>query len=163
MAAVMFMKRMEEISFVRVLTPESDPEYDGSFSLRGKVVPDGVVLYRFNGPLFFAAADKLEAAAAGQRRHKPRVVVFRMRYVPSMDRQPACTRCAPPWRKCNRDRVLVLITGIQPQPMSVLHKSGVADLIGIDNFCATIDEALARCRRHLEEPAPNDPANPTAA
>jgi SulP family sulfate permease len=147
MAAVMFMKRMEEISSVRVLTPENDPEYDGSFSLRGKTVPPGVVLYRFNGPLFFAAADKLDAAlrASGG---KPRVVVFRMRYVPSMD-ATGLNALRTALEKLRRDRVLVLITGIQPQPMSVLHKSGVADLIGIENFCATIDEALEICRRHV--------------
>jgi SulP family sulfate permease len=147
MAAVMFMKRMEEISSVRLLTPENDPEYDGSFSLRGKTVPAGVVLYRFNGPLFFAAADKLDAAlrASGG---KPRVVVFRMRYVPSMD-ATGLNALRTAVEKLRRDRVLVLITGIQPQPMSVLHKSGVADLIGIENFCATIDEALEMCGRHI--------------
>ena len=152
MAAVMFMKRMEEISSVRVLTPESDPEYDGSFSLRGKIVPEGVVLYRFTGPLFFAAADKLEAAlrASGG---KPRAVIFRMRYVPSMDATGLqVLRTAV--EKMQRDGVLVLITGIQPQPMSVLHKSGNADAIGIDNFCANLDEALERCRRLPGEPAP---------
>jgi SulP family sulfate permease len=51
--------------------------------------------------------------------------------------------------KMHRDRVLVLITGIQPQPMSVLHKSGVADLIGIENFCGDLNDALTRCERHL--------------
>jgi SulP family sulfate permease len=149
MAAVMFMKRMEEVSTVRALTPENDPEFDGSFSLRGKKVPEGVVLYRFHGPLFFAAADKLEAAlrASGG---KPRVVIFRMRYVPSMD-ATGLNALRTAVEKMHRDHVLVLITGIQPQPMSVLHKSGVADLIGIENFCGDIDEALAQCERHIAE------------
>ena len=31
--------------------------------------------------------------------------------------------------------------------MSVLHKSGVADLIGIENFCGNIDEALEKGRK----------------
>jgi SulP family sulfate permease len=152
MAAVMFMKRMEEVTSIRELTPENDPEFDGSFSLRGKTVPRGVVLYRFHGPLFFAAADKLEAAlrASGG---KPRVVVFRMRYVPSMD-ATGLNALRTAVEKMHRDHVLVLITGIQPQPMSVLHKSGVADLIGIENFCGDIDEALARCERHAGGPAP---------
>jgi MFS superfamily sulfate permease-like transporter len=37
-------------------------EFEGSNSLRGKTIPPGVVLYRFQGPFFFAAADKLEEA-----------------------------------------------------------------------------------------------------
>ena len=152
---VMLVKRMEEISSVRELTPESDPEYDGSFSLRGKVVPEGVVLYRFNGPLFFAAADNLEAAlrASGG---KPRAVVFRMRYVPVMD-ATGLQALRTAVEKMQRDGVLVLLTGIQPQPMSVVHKSGVADLIGIENFCGDIDEALDACRRHIGGSAPGGP------
>lgn len=148
MAAVLFLKRMEEISSVRLLTPDDDPEFDGSFSLRGKVVPEGVVLYRFHGPFFFAAADKLEAAlrASGGR---PRAVVFRMRYVPSID-ATGLQAFRTAVEKMLRDHVLVLVTGIQPQPMKMLYQSGVADQIGIDNFCGTIDEALERCRR---EPA----------
>ncbi|MCB1087794.1 MAG: STAS domain-containing protein, partial [Verrucomicrobiae bacterium] len=83
-AVLLFVRRMEEISSIRPLTPQSDSEYDGSNSLRGKEVPEGVVLFRFEGPLFFAAAEKLEGAL---RSHgaRPKVVIFRMRHVPSID------------------------------------------------------------------------------
>ncbi len=147
MATVMFIRRMEEITHVQMLTPENDPETDGSFSLRGKSVPEGVVLFRFNGPLFFAAADKLELAlrASGG---KPRIVIFRMRFVPSMDATGLQVfRSAV--EKMRRDGVIILVTGVQPQPMSVLYKSGVVDLIGIENFCGHIDEALQRSREIL--------------
>jgi sulfate permease, SulP family len=72
-AVMLFVKRMEDISHVRLLTPESDTEYDGALSLRGKSVPAGVVLFRFEGPLFFAAVEKLESAL---RSHtgKPRLI-----------------------------------------------------------------------------------------
>ena len=49
-AVVLFVRRMEEISSVNLLTADSDTEYDGSNSLRGKDVPDEVVLFRFEGP-----------------------------------------------------------------------------------------------------------------
>jgi SulP family sulfate permease len=142
MAAVMFVRRMEEISHVQLLTPQNDPEPEGAFSLRGKVIPEGVILFRFHGPLFFAAADKLESALRGSG-GSPRVVIFRMRYVPSMDATAVQVfRIAV--EKMLRDGVRILVTGIQPQPMSVLYKSGVTDLIGIENFCGNIDEALTR-------------------
>jgi SulP family sulfate permease len=142
MAFVMFVRRMEEISHVQVLTPENDPETDGSFSLRGKTVPPGVVLFRFHGPMFFAAADKLERALKNSG-GKPRVVIFRMRYVPSID-STGVQVFASAVEKLRRDHVTVLVSGIQPQPMSALYKAGVADLIGIENFCANIDEALQK-------------------
>jgi SulP family sulfate permease len=146
-AVAMFVRRMEEISHVHLLTAESDPEHEGGFSLRGKTVPEGVVLFRFHGPFFFAAADKLESAL---RTHggKPRIVIFRMRYVPSMDGTGLhAFRVAI--EKLHRDGVAVVITGIQPQPMKVLHDSGLAGTIGIDNFCGDINQALQWCRIFL--------------
>jgi sulfate permease, SulP family len=140
MAFVMFVRRMEEISHVQLLTPENDPETDGSFSLRGKTVPPGVVLFRFHGPMFFAAADKLERALKNSG-GKPKVVIFRMRYVPSID-STGVQVFESAVEKLRRDNVTVLVSGIQAQPMSALYKSGVVDLIGIENFCGNIDEAL---------------------
>jgi SulP family sulfate permease len=151
MAFVMFVRRMEEISHVQILTPENDPETDGSFSLRGKTVPPGVVLFRFHGPMFFAAADKLEHALKGSG-GKPKVVIFRMRYVPSMD-ATGVQVFESAVEKMQHDKVVVLVSGIQPQPMSALYKSGVVDLIGIENFCGNIDEALKRSREIVEAPA----------
>jgi len=142
MAVVMFVRRMEEVANVQLLTPGNDPETEGAFSLRGKTVPDGVVPFRFHGPLFFAAADKLESALRGSG-GRPRAVIFRMRYVPSMD-ATAIQVLRVAVEKMRRDGVRIYVTGIQPQPMSALFKSGVADLIGIENFCGDIDEALRR-------------------
>ena len=151
MAAVMFVRRMEEISHVQLLTPENDPEAEGAFSLRGKTVPDGVILFRFHGPLFFAATDKLEAALRGSG-GRPRAVIFRMRYVPSMD-ATAVQVLRVAVEKMRRDNVKIFVTGIQPQPMSALYKSGVADLIGVENFCGNIDEALKLSARIDAPPA----------
>ena len=143
-ALVLFVRRMEQISHVKLLTPESDSEPDGSNSLRGKDVPEGVVLFRFEGPLFFAAVEKLEYAL---RNHggKPRAVIFRLRHVPAID-ATALHSLEVAVEKMQRDGVRILLTGVQPQPMKVLFRSGLADKIGVENFCAHIDEALDRCR-----------------
>ena len=83
LAAVLFLRRMEGVTQVRLLTAENDTE-TGANAVRGKDVPPGVVLFRFEGPLFFAAAEKLEFAL---RAHtgKPRIIILRMRHVPMMD------------------------------------------------------------------------------
>lgn len=148
MAVVLFVRHMEEMAHVKLLTPESDVEMEGSNSLRGKSVPPGVVLYRIQGPLFFAVADKLEAAlrASGGR---PRIVVFRMRHVPTMD-ATGLHAFEIAVEKMQRDHVRVLLTAVQPQPMKVMFTAGLVDRIGIENICANIDEALARCSRLLD-------------
>ena len=83
LAAVLFLRRMEGVTQVRLLTAENDTE-TGANAVRGKDVPPGVVLFRFEGPLFFAAAEKLEFAL---RAHtgEPRIIILRMRHVPMMD------------------------------------------------------------------------------
>ncbi|MCB1094913.1 MAG: sulfate permease [Verrucomicrobiae bacterium] len=146
-AVVLFVKRMEDVANVHLLTPESDSEPDGSNSLRGKTVPEGVVLFRFEGPLFFAAVEKLEVAL---RTHtgKPKVVIFRMRHVPSID-ATALHSLEVTMEKMSRDGVHVIFTAVQPQPMNVLVKSGVADKLGRAHFCDNIDLALAFSQRLL--------------
>lgn len=147
MAAVLFLRRMEDLTQVRRLTSENDTEHTGGNTVRGKDVPAGVVLFRFDGPLFFAAAEKLEAAlrASGG---KPRIIVLRMRHVPMMD-VTGLKAFEIAWEKMRRDGIAVLITAIQPQPMKMLHRSGLAEHVGLENFCADVDEALARARKLL--------------
>ena len=150
-AAVLFLRRMESVTQVRLLTAENDNEQGGENTVRGKDVPPGVVLFRFEGPLFFAAAEKLEFAL---RAHmgKPRIIILRMRHVPMMD-ATGMKALEVAWEKMHRDGVTVLVTAIQPQPMKVMLESGLADRIGIDNFCANIDDAL-NCARRILQPAP---------
>jgi SulP family sulfate permease len=147
-AAVLFLRRMEGVTQIRLLTAENDNEAGGVNTVRGKDVPEGVVLFRFEGPLFFAAAEKLEFAL---RAHtgKPRIIILRMRHVPMMD-ATGMKALEVAWEKMHRDGVTVLVTAIQPQPMKVMLESGLADHIGIDNFCANIDDALNRARRILQ-------------
>jgi hypothetical protein len=35
---------------------------------------------------------------------------------------------------------------VQPQPMKVMFESGLAERIGLERFCADIDQALAAIR-----------------
>lgn len=156
MAVVLFVRHMEEMTHVKLLTPESDIEMEGSISLRGKTVPPGVVLYRIHVPFFFAAADKLEAAlrASGGR---PRIVVFRMRHVPVMD-ATGLHAFEVAVEKMLRDGVHILLTAVQAQPMKVMMASGLVDRVGLENFCGSIDEALRKCTALLASKEPERPA-----
>lgn len=149
MAVVLFIRRMEEMTHVKLLTPESDMEMEGSHSVRGKEVPPGVVLFRIHGPLFFAAADKLELALKGSG-GRPKIVVFRMRLVPMMDAS-GLHAFEVAVEKMQRDGVHVLLTAVPPQPMKVMHACGLIDRIGIDNVCASVEQALDRARELLAE------------
>ncbi|MCG3146962.1 MAG: C4-dicarboxylic acid transporter DauA [Verrucomicrobiae bacterium] len=146
MAAVLFVRRMEEISQIRLVTPESEMD-DGGGSIRGKEVPEGVLVYRIEGPFFFGAAEKLETALE-RYSTVPRIVIFRMRNVPAVDAS-GLHALEIMLDKFHRKGTQLILSGVQPQPMKVLFKAGFTDKIGLDNVCANIDVALARARQLL--------------
>ncbi len=147
MAGALFVRRMEEITHIRLVTPESDMEVGGG-SIRGKEVPDGVLVYRIEGPFFFGAAEKLETAL-DRYSTVPRVVIFRMRAVPAID-ATGLHALEIMLDKFQRKHTRLILSGVQPQPMKVLYNAGFVDKIGLDNICANIDVALGRARQLVE-------------
>lgn len=148
LAAMLFVRRMEEITHIRLVTPESELDV-GSDSLRGKQIPPGVVVYRIEGPFFFAAAEKLEAALA-RYTDVPRVVIFRMRTVPAID-ATGLHALEVMMDKFQRRGTNLILCGVQPQPMKVLYQAGFVDRLGLDNFCPNLDVALERARVLLQK------------
>jgi sulfate permease, SulP family len=145
-AAALFVRQMEAVTQIHLVTPESDLEIGGE-SVRGKDVPDGVLVYRFEGPLFFGVAEKLEAALERSSAIPP-VVIFRMRNVPAIDatglRVLNLVR-----EKFERRGTRMVFSGLQPQPMKVLFEGGFIDAVGLENICANIDAALEHVRKML--------------
>jgi SulP family sulfate permease len=144
LAAVLFVRRMEEISQIKLVTAQTDMDTGGG-SIRDKQVPEGVVVYRIEGPFFFGAAEKLEAAL-GRYSDVPRVVIFRMRNVPAID-ATGLHALEIMLDKFHRKHTQLVLSGVQPQPMKVLYNAGFVDKIGLDNVCANIDAALERARQ----------------
>ncbi len=149
MAMVLFLRQMEDVTRVRLITEENEDTATGSHSIRGKVIPAGVILYRIEGPLFFAATEKLDMVLRGSG-GKPRVVIFRMRNVPAMDAS-GLHAFDVAIEKLRRDRVEIFLTAVQPQPMKVMFESGLAERLGLDHFCADIDQALAAVQLHVTD------------
>ena len=147
-AAALFVRQMEAVTQIHLVTPESDLEVGGE-SVRGKDIPPGVLVYRFEGPLFFGVAEKLEAALERSSATPP-VVIFRMRNVPVID--ATGLRILNLVReKFHRRGTRMVFSGMQPQPMKVLFEGGFVDAVGLENICANIDAALSRAREMLTE------------
>jgi sulfate permease, SulP family len=144
MAGVLFVKRMEEITHIRLVTGETEMELGGD-SIRDKDVPEGVLVYRIEGPFFFGVAEKLEEALARSLSIPP-VVIFRMRNVPAID-ATGLRALEVTFQKFQRRGTKLILSGVQAQPMKVLFNAGFVDAIGLDNFCADIDDSLSRARK----------------
>ena len=147
MAGALFVKRMEEITQIRLVTADSELDVGGG-SIRDKEIPEGVLVYRIEGPFFFGAAEKLETALE-RYSTVPRVVIFRMRTVPAVD-ATGLHALEVMLDKFHRKGTQLILSGVQPQPMKVLFNAGFIDKIGLDNVCANIDAALAQARHLLE-------------
>jgi SulP family sulfate permease len=148
MAGALFVRRMEEITQIRLVTADSEMDVGGG-SIRDKEVPDGVLVYRIEGPFFFGAAEKLETALE-RYSTVPRIVIFRMRTVPAVD-ATGLHALEVMLDKFHRKGTQLVLSGVQPQPMKVLYNAGFIDKIGLDNVCANIDVALVRARHLVEQ------------
>ena len=147
MAGALFVRRMEATTQIRLVTADSDMDA-GSASIRDKQIPAGVLVYRIEGPFFFGAAEKLEAALE-RYSTVPRIVIFRMRSVPAID-ATGLHALEIMREKFHRKGTQLILSGVQPQPMKVLFNAGFIDKIGLDNVCANIDAALTRARQLVD-------------
>ena len=138
MAAILFMKRMSDVTSVegwKLADEEDDPD---SLSLRA--VPEHVMVYEISGPLFFGAADKLLLIAPSE---KTRCLILRMRSVSAID-ATAVHNLEELLETCDKKKVQLVLSHVNEQPMKAMQKAGLLQKIGEDNFCAHIDDALRR-------------------
>lgn len=130
--AALFLKRMSDESKV---SKWKDAEDD-----RHKAIPQGVSVYELSGPMFFAVSESLKQVVTDDL---TRCVVLRMSGVNSLD-VSALQELEALVNKCGREGVAVVFSHVHSQPMKVMEKGGFVNLVGKDNFCANIDEALVR-------------------
>ena len=150
LAAFLFMRRMAEVTDVRAIRTdliEEEDEEDPA-ATTGYVVPRGVEVFEINGPFFFGAAETFRDTI-GRVAGKPHVLIIRLRRTPVID-ATGLHALTDVVRRSRREGTLVLLSELQPQPLSTLRRSALVDEIGEENVCATMDEALARAREELE-------------
>ncbi len=141
LAALLFMKRMAEVSGGRLLAEDHE-------ELRTPL-PPGVVVYQIAGPLFFGAAQR--AMGALQRWEKGvKVVVLDLRAVPLID-GTGLFNLRSAVDRLRRERVKVVLAGVQHQPLRALAKAGWRSdpALGIGT---SFEQALERAREMAAEP-----------
>lgn len=138
LAAMLFMKRMSEVTEIsgwKYIEEENDP-----YSIELREVPKHTVVYEITGPLFFGAADKiLNISLKGTEN----VLILRMRSVTALD-ATAIHFFEQFYEKCQKKNIKLIMSHVNEQPMHVMKKAGFDVLVGEENFCAHIDDALKR-------------------
>ena len=160
LAALLFMRRMAEVTNVSVITRELDDEGDlystDENAVRRRAIPTGVEVYEINGPFFFGAAEQFKDTL-GRVARKPKVLIIRMRNVPAID-STGIRALADVTRRTRKEGTLVLLSDVHAQPLVALGRSDLLDEIGDDNIFGNLDDALNRARAEVgEAPLPPPP------
>ena len=139
MAALLFMKRMADVTEAHAWVDVDDEDTDPDNILLKKI-PQNTRVFEINGPMFFAATDKYKYVLSDKNID---VLCIRMRNVPAIDATgvEALMRIV---KRCERHNVKVVFSHVNEQPMKVMTKAGFIEKVGRENFCDHIDTALLR-------------------
>ena len=141
LTCLLFMKRMSDETHVDSWTyvdDDSDAVNDHMQKLA-----KGIRVYEITGPLFFGAANAIEHIVV---KDFTKCLVLRMRSVPALD-STAMNALQNLVKYCEAKGITPIFSHVNEQPMHVMEKSGFVELVGKDNFCANISDAL----KHAEE------------
>jgi SulP family sulfate permease len=145
LAAMLFMKRMSDLSGAQAVTKQSRPELVD--------LPDGVLFYEVAGPLFFGAAakamDALERVSTGTK-----ALILSLEAVPTTD-ITGLVALQSALARLNHAGVFVIITGARDQPLRAMDKAGIRQSEGKLEFADTVAIAL----RIVAERAPPPPSS----
>jgi sulfate permease, SulP family len=133
LAALLFMRRMAEVTDGHRVERRAFPRPSG------KNIPDDIVLYEIEGPLFFGAAEKA-AETLADITDNINGVIFLMKEVPVMDMTGLVALEAAVRKLCKRKRKVALV-GLRAQPRELISRSGMAG--GQVAMFETLDDALA--------------------
>ena len=148
-ACILFMRRVMETTEISVIKDEIDPNTELDIALHEEhlVIPKGVEVYEINGPYFFGIATKFEETMA-QIGDRPKVRIIRMRRVPFID-STGIHNLTSLCRMSQREKITIVLSGVNEKVHEVLQKSGFYELLGQENICPNINVALDRAKKLL--------------
>ena len=110
-------------------------------------IPMELAVYELTGPLFFGAADRINQIEVNE---VTRCLILRMRAVPAAD-STAMNSMTALCERCKKNGVTLIMSHVNEQPMRAMEKAGFVDLVGRENFCRNIEEALDHADKVLEK------------
>ena len=150
-ACLLFMRRVAETTEISVITDEINPnqELDIAVNEESLMVPKGVEVYEINGPYFFGIANKFEEQMV-QLGDRPKVRIIRMRKVPFID-STGIHYLTNLCKMSKKERVTIVLSGVNEKVHHVLEKSGFYELLGEENICENINVAIDRANQIIQK------------
>lgn len=149
LACLLFIKRIMETTEITAIKEEIHVEDEaGIMQDESITIPAGVEVYEINGPYFFGVATQFEELMSDFR-DKSKVRVIRMRKVPFID-STGIHNLSNFCEMSFKNKIVVVLSGVNPQVHSALQKAGFYDLVGEKNICPNINVALSRAEEIMK-------------
>ena len=152
LSVLYFMKRMSNGTVIYQFKAE-ELSYDPFIHQTGKI-PDGLVVYSIEGPLFFGAVENFEQVLAYSK-IPLKVIILRLHHAPFVD-ITAIEALKDTINKLKNNNIRVLMTEANKDVAKNLHKSGIFSLTGQRIYWRNFSDAMTSCRKILadEDTAP---------
>lgn len=143
LATLHFLRRMADSVMINPLSDKTPAEQLTRHGLSH--LPDGVLLFSIEGPLFFAAIEQLDYALSASD-SQPETLIIDMQRVPFIDITgiQALDRAI---RQLQGQGICVQLSGINARVARKLYKAGVIKLIGMENRFTELRAAIAASER----------------
>jgi SulP family sulfate permease len=151
LAALLFISRVAATTTVSQVT--DDYIEDGRVHiLQDKDIPYYATIFRIHGPFLFGATDKIDVVT--EKIHKlPPVVILRLRNMTALDATGlfALEEVA---RKLKKSGRALILCGAREQPLRLIQQTEFEELVGPENICDNVQDALSRAEEAFERLQP---------
>jgi len=148
LAALLFISRVASTTTVSQVT--DDYVEDGRVHiLQDKDIPYYATIFRIHGPFLFGATDKISVVT--EKIHQlPPVIILRLRNMTALDATGlfAFEEVAKQLHLTGRTLILC---GAREQPSQLIHQAEFANVVGPENICENVQEALRRAEEVYEQ------------
>lgn len=150
LAAMLFLNRMANVTDVRRWITEDEFDENTDQDAIGLMkIPEKTVVYEISGPMFFGAVDKFLDIVTESKKSNY-VMILRLRSVPALD-ATAYQTLEKIYNQCCKSNMQLILSHANEQPMEVIKKEGLYDMLGEENFQPHIREALKRAEVIVEQ------------
>jgi sulfate permease, SulP family len=145
LAALLFMRKMAQISQVNPITKDLREEAEEEDEGARPTIPDDVEVFEVYGTLFFGAVEQFTESIRFLEK-KPRAFILDTHRLLAVD--ATGLRALDDLAAILKSQgTALVISGIHKQPLVALTQSGFIDRIGEENICGSLEEALERVTR----------------
>ena len=151
LAALLFISRVASTTTVSQVT--DDYVEDGRVHiLQDKDIPYYATIFRIHGPFLFGATDKIDVVTENLHQLPP-VVILRLRNMTALDATGlfALEEVARTLKKSGR---ALILCGAREQPLKLIQQTEFEKLVGPENICDNVQDALRRAEEAFEKLQP---------